>query len=190
MISGARSFLLLLLICTAHAEPWNVQALMQELAQVPASSTRFVETRHLAILTRPLEMKGTLSYERPNRLSKHVEAPYDELMTVHGDSATLVNKTKGEQRVVSLRDQPAMAALVESVRATLAGDLPQLEKHYRVKFSGAREAWTMQLVPRAAQVKSYVDTITLAGAGARVTRIETLETSGDRSVMTIVHDGK
>jgi len=190
MISGARSFLLLLLICTAHAEPWNVQALMQELAQVPASSTRFVETRHLAILTRPLEMKGTLSYERPNRLSKHVEAPYDELMTVLGDSATLVNKTKGEQRVVSLRDQPAMAALVESVRATLAGDLPQLEKHYRVKFSGPREAWTMQLVPRAAQVKSYVETITLAGAGARVARIETLETSGDRSVMTIVHDGK
>jgi outer membrane lipoprotein-sorting protein len=191
MISGARRFLFLVVfICTAHAEAWNVQSLMQELAQIPASSTRFVETRHLAILTRPLELKGTLSYERPNRLSKHVEAPYDELMTVHGDSATLVNKTKGEQRVVSLREQPAMAALVESVRSTLAGDLPQLEKHYRVKFSGAREAWTLELVPRAAQVKSYVDTITLAGAGTRVTRIETLETGGDRSVMTIVHDGK
>lgn len=190
MISGARRFLFLLFICTAHAETWNVQSLMQELAQVPASSTRFVETRHLAILTRPLELKGTLTYERPNRLSKHVESPYDELMTVHGDSATLVNKTRGEQRVVSLREQPAMTALVESVRATLAGDLAQLEKHYRVKFSGAREAWTLELVPRAVQVKSYVDTITLAGTGARVTRIETLETGGDRSVMTIMHDGK
>ena len=72
MISGARRFVFLLFICTAHAEAWNVQSLMQELAQIPASSTRFVETRHLAILTRPLELKGTLSYERPNRLSKHV----------------------------------------------------------------------------------------------------------------------
>jgi hypothetical protein len=163
---------------------------MRDMAEVPASRSRFVETRHIALLTRPLELKGSLSYERPNRLSKHVQSPFDELLSVDGDAATLVNKTKGEQRVVLLREQPALGALVASVRATLAGDLPQLERHYRIDFSGRREAWSLRLVPRDSQVRAIVDTITLAGADARLKRIEVVETAGDRSVMTILHDGK
>ena len=119
------------------------------MAAVPASRTRFVETRHLAMLTRPLELKGSLTYERPNRLTKHVESPFDELLTVDGEALSLVNKTKGEQRFLSLREQPALRALVESVRATLAGDRAQLERHYRVEFSGARDAW--RAAPRAAR---------------------------------------
>ena len=139
---------------------------------------------------RPLELKGSLRYERPNRISKHVQSPFDELLSVEGDALTLVNRAKGEQRILSLREQPALGALVESVRATLAGDLAQLERHYKVELSGAREAWSLRLAPRAAQVRAYVETITIAGSAARVRRIEVLETGGDRSVMTIVHDGK
>ena len=82
---------------------------------------------------------------------------------------------------VSLREQPALGALVESVRATLAGDRAQLERHYRVKFSGAREAWQLQLAPRAAQLRAHVESIALSGAGARLQRIEVLESGGDSS---------
>ena len=163
---------------------------MGEMAAVPASRTRFVETRHLALLTRPLELKGSLTYERPHRLTKHVESPFDELLTVDGEALSLVNRTKGEQRIVSLREQPALGALVESVRATLAGDRAQLERHYRVKFSGARQAWQLQLAPREAQLRAHVESIALSGAGARLQRIEVLESGGDSSVMSILHDGK
>lgn len=193
MTSGVRRALgvgLIVYALTAGAQNWKIEALMQEMAQVPSSRSRFVETRHIALLTRPLELKGSLSYERPNRLSKHVQSPFDELLSVEGDAATLVNKTKGEQRFVSLREQPALGALVASVRATLAGDLPQLERHYRIDFSGPREAWSLRLVPRDAQVRAIVDTIALAGAAARLKQVEIVEAAGDRSVMTILHDGK
>lgn len=193
MISGTRSSigaLLLTLAFPSGAESWDLQALMQRMASVPSSSSRFVETRHLALLTRPLELKGRLTYERPNRLSKHVLSPVDELISVEGDALTVVNKTKGEQRFISLREQPAMGALIESMRATLAGDLAQLERHYRVELSGTRGSWRMLLVPRDSQVRKYVETIALAGAEARLARIEIVETGGDRSVMTILHDDK
>lgn len=173
-----------------NAQTWDLHTLMQQMAQVPSSKTRFVETRHIALLTAPLELKGSLSYERPDRLSKHVQAPFDEVLSVEGDALTVLNKTKGEKRVISLREQPAAGALVASVRATLAGDLAQLQRHYRVELGGTRAAWTLRLVPRSAQVKGYVEAITLTGADARLSRIETLETGGDRSVMTILHDGK
>jgi outer membrane lipoprotein-sorting protein len=192
MISGARStgLLILALACPVRGQSWDLEALMQSMAQVPSSQARFVETRHVALLTRPLELKGSLSYERPHRLSKHVESPVDEILSVDGDALTLVNKTKGEQRVVSLREQPAAGALVASVRATLAGDLAELERHYQAGLTGARAAWSLRLVPRDPQVRRFLEAITLAGADARLLRIETLETSGDRSLMTILHDGK
>ena len=192
MISGVRSWLALLALAATPScgQGWNLDALMNEMAAVPASRTRFVETRHLAMLTQPLELKGSLSYERPNRLVKHVETPFDELLTVDGEVLSLVNNTKGERRSLSLREQPALGALVESVRATLAGDRAQLERHYRVQFSGRRDTWRLHLVPRSTQVRAHVESITVSGAAARAQRIEVLESSGDRSVMTIVHDGK
>jgi hypothetical protein len=192
MISGARSLVAALALAPGLglAQSWDLDALMREMAAVPASRTRFVETRHLALLSRPLELKGSLTYERPNRLAKHVETPFDELLTVNGEALSLVNKTKGEQRFLSLREQPALRALVESVRATLAGDRAQLERHYRIQFSGTRDAWRLHLVPRDAQLRGFVESVTLSGAAARLQRIEALEGSGDRSVMTILHDGK
>ena len=192
MISGVRNLLALLPFAAtlALAQGWNLDALMSEMAAVPASRTRFVETRHLAMLTHPLELKGSLSYERPDRLVKHVESPFDETLTVNGEVLSLVNMTRGERRSLSLREQPALGTLVESVRATLAGDRAQLERHYRVQFSGQREAWRLHLVPRATQVRAHVESITVSGAAARAQRIEVLESTGDRSVMTIVHDGK
>jgi len=192
MTSGARSLIAVLLLVPALglSAAWDLPALMREMATVPESRTRFVETRHLAMLTRPLELKGSLTYERPNRLTKHVEAPFDETLTVDGETLSLVNKTKGQKRDVSLREQPALGALVESVRATLAGDGAQLERHYRVKLSGGRDAWQLRLVPREAQLRAYVESIALSGAGPRVQRIEVLESGGDSSVMTILHDGK
>jgi len=192
MTSGARSIgvLILALVLPAEAQTWDLPALMREMAQVPASRARFVETRHIVLLTRPLELKGSLTYERPHRLSKHVQSPVDELLSVDGDALTVLNKTSGEQRMVSLREQPAAGALVASVRATLAGDLGELERHYEAGLSGARASWSLRLVPRDAQLRRAVESILLAGAGARLQRIEALETSGDRSIMTILHDGK
>ena len=193
MISGVPRVLFLaltLLPAWSWSQGWGLAELMQEMAQVQSRQSRFVETRHVAMLTRPLELKGSLTYERPNRLSKHVEWPFDETLTVDGDALRLVNRTKGEQRSVSLKEQPALRALVESVRATLAGDGAQLERHYQVQFSGKESAWQLRLVPRDPKLRSFVEWVTMTGAGTRVQRIETLEGAGDRSVMTILHDGK
>ena len=191
MISGAlRLFLLFLLSAPVYGQEWDLPALMRSMAEIESSRARFVETRHIALLTRPLELKGSLSYERPHRLAKHVQSPVDELLSVDGEALTLLNKTKGEQRVISLREQPAAGALVASLRATLAGDRAELERHYKVALSGSRASWTLSLTPRNAQVRRQVESITINGAGPRIERIESVETSGDRSLMTIVHDGK
>jgi len=56
-------------------DAWDVTRLMRELGEVKSAKARFVERKHLAILSAPLEATGTLLYTAPGRLEKHTLTP-------------------------------------------------------------------------------------------------------------------
>ena len=158
---------------------------MQMLASVESAQARFVETRHSALLKAPLVLQGTLAYRRPDRVEKHVLAPYDERIIVEGGRLTVDNRTRNRKQVLAVSSAPGLAALVESIRATRAGDLPALQRHFALQVEGTRERWTLILRPLDAQVGDYVVSLALSGSGARIGQVTIEETSGDRSVMEI-----
>ena len=84
-----------------------------------------------------------------------------------------------------MQNAPLIAGLVESLRATLAGDATELERLYSVSVQGTRERWTLALTPREVEIAGLVKSIVIAGSDSRVVRLEILEPSGDGSVMTI-----
>jgi len=174
-----------LLALPVQAAEFDLPALMELLAAVPASTDNFSETRHSAVLSAPLVLKGTLAYARPDRLEKNVLAPYEERTVVAGSSVTMENRALQQTRTFSLASSSPISAFVESIRATLAGDRAALERHYHVKLEGNAEAWTMTLAPRDRKLASLVKSIRMAGARERLKRIEVDEASGDRSVMLI-----
>ena len=60
------------------------------------------------------------------------------------------------------------------VRATLAGDLPALSRHYEVGFDGSPATeWRLALVPRSARVRAAVQRIVVSGRGAQVLAVDT-----------------
>jgi len=85
---------------------------------------------------------------------------------------------------------PGLAALIEGIRATRAGDLAALERHYEVRVEGRREGWTLLLRPTADEVARHVASITVSGTGSRIVRVEIEEASGDRAVMEIQEELK
>jgi len=170
---------------TAAAAEWTLPELMQALATVPASQARFTETRHMAVLQAPLVLSGQLAYIRPDQLEKHVLSPYDERSRIRGATVTVENRTRKTTRMLSLGSAPAALALVESLRATLAGDLAALERHYSVRFAGTRDDWVITLAPRAGDLASAITAVRLAGSATRLTLFEVVESGGDRSTMTI-----
>lgn len=184
--AGRRALLLAaLLALPVHAADFELPALMELLAAVQSSKDGFSETRHSAVLSTPLLLKGTLSYARPDRLEKNVLAPYEERTVVAGNSVTMENRTLQQSRTFSLSSSSPVSAFVESMRATLAGDRAALERHYRVQLEGKAEAWSMTLVPREKKLASLVKRIQIGGTRERLKRIEVEEASGDRSVMLI-----
>jgi len=160
---------------------------MALMAETSATNERFTESKSLAVLREPLRLTGTLAYQRPDRLEKHVISPYEEHFVVEGNTLTLAAKD-GKTKRIALTKYPMIQAFVESIRGTLAGDADALKRFYRVALAGDRRNWTLTLTPLDQGLAAYVRTIELSGSESQVTRIDIQEAGGDSSVMTIHKD--
>jgi len=167
---------------------WDLQRLMRELAQVKTANARFLERRHLGILTAPLESSGTLVYIAPDRLEKHTLRPRPESLVLERNELTVESKERNQRRTLVLQDYPVIWAFVESIRATLAGDLPALSRFYQVGLDGGERQWRLSLIPSDPRMQDVVSEIRISGDSSWINAIEMIETGGDRSVMTIIRD--
>lgn len=174
---------------TSDPVAWDVQRLMRELAQVKSAHARFIERRHLGILTAPLESSGTLVYVAPDRLEKHTLRPRPESLVLERNELTVESKERNQRRTLVLQDYPVIWAFVESIRATLAGDLPTLSRFYQVGLDGGERRWRLTLKPSEPRMQDVVSEIRISGDRGWINAIEMIETGGDRSVMTITRDG-
>jgi hypothetical protein len=178
-----RAALAILLFCGAAAAQarYAVEELMASLAAGGDSSVEFVETRHSSALRTPLVTRGELRYAPPARLERRVRVPVEERYLVDGDRVTIERKG-GTPRTVSLAAQPALGAFLESIRATLRGDLATLRRFHRVELEGEPAGWTLVLLPSDPEMAELVSVIRISGSGGRLAAMEVLETGGDRIV--------
>ncbi|MCZ7566328.1 MAG: outer membrane lipoprotein carrier protein LolA [Burkholderiales bacterium] len=188
-LSGGAAAALCLALLAAPGAPraaaaFDLERLMRELAAREAATVRFEETRHSDALREPLVATGELRYRRPARLERRMLTPRAERYTIDGGAVTI--ERDGNERTFALDGLPVLRVFVESIRATLAGDLAALRRHYQVLFAGQREAWTIALLPADAALAEYVTSVRISGSGDRIERMETLETSGDRVVTRFV----
>ncbi|HET7402141.1 MAG TPA: LolA-related protein [Usitatibacter sp.] len=170
------------------AAPLSLDALMDMLRREKPATVRFNETREMALLDRPLESSGELTFTPPDRLEKRTTSPGSERLVVEGDS--LVMERAGRRQVASLRQWPQVAAMLEGIRATLAGDGSRLEQVYKVTLDGDAGAWRLDLVPRDAEVAKVVARVTLGGVQGSVRRVEIDQADGDRSLLQIAPPGR
>lgn len=173
----------------AWAGAWDVDALMRGLAKHEGGRARFVETKTIALLDKPLVSTGELNYVPPAHLEKRTLKPKQELMVLDGDQLRL---ERGKQVfTIRLSDQPEALAFVDSLRGTLSGDKAALEKNYKLRLSGTEERWTLDLLPDDQRIAAFVLRITFGGTKNRVDWIRYLQADGDSAVMTIeALDGK
>lgn len=171
----------------APQQPWSLETLMTEMSQVRAESARFVELKYVHLLTSPIRATGTLTYTAPDKLEKITLTPAPETIKLDGGTLT-GTRADGEDFSVDIDSHDEIAALVEGIRSTLAGDLDTLRRYYENSFSGDRDHWQIDLVPKARRVREKVDRIRVLGSGTVIGAIQIAEKDGDRSEMTITPD--
>ncbi|MDB5880758.1 MAG: putative transrane protein [Ramlibacter sp.] len=162
---------------------WDLQQLMDSLAHNKSGRATFVETKRIAMLDRPIESSGELLYTAPDRLEKRTLKPKPESMIVQGSE--LVVDRGGRSFRVQLDAQPQLAAFIDSIRGTLAGDRKALERSYRLSLEGTQQNWVLQLVPVENRMRGVIKQIRVAGVQDQVKSVEISQADGDSSLMTI-----
>ena len=162
---------------------WDLGQLMETLAQTQSSRASFVEKKSIALLDKPVESSGELLYTAPDRLEKRTFKPKPESMVVNGDEL-LIERGRQKHRL-QLQAYPELAAFIDSIRGTLAGDRAALERNYRLSLEGSAERWTLQLLPLDEKMQAVIQHIRIAGVRDQVRSIEINQADGDRSVMAI-----
>ena len=170
----------------AAAPSQDLDSLMGLLAQRQHGHVSFTEKHFLAVLDRPVESSGELLYDAPDRLEKRTLKPKPETLVLqHG----VITAQRGRHTyTLNLSDYPQIVPLIDSIRATLAGDRASLERLFKVTFDGALEQWTLVLAPSDPAVGKSVREIRIEGARDAIHTVEIQQADGDRSLLTIGPD--
>lgn len=161
------------------------ETVMAQVAALPSRTADFVEEKHLSSLTVPLVSRGHLAFTRPDHLEQDTETPKPERLVIEGDQLTITQDGEAP-RTVSLDEHPALRALADTLRATLAGDLTALRRLYAIEEQGTLQVWRLLLVPRAPALRRALARVTLDGSEAELRQIDIQQANGDEQRLTIV----
>jgi outer membrane lipoprotein-sorting protein len=179
----AATLVALALWSPAALAAWDLQQLMDTLAQTRSGRATFVEKKHIALLDRPVESSGELLYTAPDRLEKRTLKPKPESMLVNGGELLI---ERGRQKYqLQLQAYPELAAFIDSIRGTLAGDRGALERSYRLSLEGSAERWVLQLEPVDPKMQAVIQRIRISGVRNQVRSIDIAQADGDSSSMAI-----
>lgn len=161
------------------AAQWDAVQLLAALARAVPERIAYSETRRMAYLDVPLTTSGELEFRPPDWLRRSVQGS-GESYVIAGDVVRV--EGSGAGREIPLDMHPVLRAFAESLRATLAGDMPRLQRYFTVELQGSEPAWRLHLRPRDPRVASVIQYIELSGDGTMLRRIETREAGGDLTV--------
>ncbi len=162
---------------------FDVAQLMADLARHGGGRARFIETRYLALLDKPLIATGELTYTPPDRLEKRTLTPKPEILRLDKDMLSI--ERERQKLSINLANQPEALAFVDSIRGTLSGNRAALEQNYTLHLSGTQQKWVLTMLPSEPKIAALLQRITVSGSRDQVRSIEYLQADGDRSLLAI-----
>jgi outer membrane lipoprotein-sorting protein len=176
---------LLLLAGGVSAEPAaqprtpSLEALMAGMAETSGVRARFVERKQIALLSEPIETRGTLVFVPPDRLRRSTAEPSRSELVIAGGRFAFQDAAGAD--AVDLSASPLARQFVESFIVLFNGDLAKLRERYEPEFAATGDAWSLSLRPRQRPLSDLIERITLAGVGPLLRSMEMLERDGDRT---------
>lgn len=167
----------------AGTAAFGVDQLMSTLAQRKSGRVLFTETKYLAILDKPVQSSGELRFTAPDHLEKRTLSPKAESLVLDGDMLTV--ERDGKRYTMPLQNYPEIAAFIESIRGTLAGNRDTLERYYKLGLEGRASRWTLTLTPADSRMAAAVSQVRIDGKQDALDQVEIRQADGDRSVMKI-----
>jgi hypothetical protein len=158
----------------------DLSALLAGMRSATGVVARFRETKELKLLSSPLEAAGTIYFLPPARLVREITSPGRSRLIVDGDQVRFEDETGS--KAMDLSGSPIARQLIDSFVVLFNGDEKRLKELYEASFSADGNAWKLHLVPRSMPLNRMVASFDLAGTGAHIDRMESVEPDGDRTI--------
>ena len=167
---------------SARAEPdsLDLDELLRHMASTRGVIAEFRETKTLALLDEPLEARGTLYFQPPDRFVRVTREPSATRLVLVGSRMRFEDATGTND--VDLAENPVARQFADNLIALWRGDRARLEKLYRLDFSADGARWALGLAPRGAPLDRFIAKIRLSGDGATMREMELVEADGDRTL--------
>jgi len=176
---------LLLLACAqpafAQAAPLSVDDLLTRFSQIQGLRARYVEEKRIALLKMPLRSEGTIAFAAPGALVRRAEKPEPATLLLEGE-VLWVSDASGKRRI-DLGENAVVKHFVLTFVNVLRGDQAALARAYTLKFAVTAAGWTLELTPKAPELRRFVARAVLEGHGAIVDRMTLTEENGDVTLM-------
>ena len=163
----------------------SIDTIMENLGQLTVRRQSFHETYYSGMLITPSFKEGTLIFHPPDRLEKHVRIPTEESFIASENNLLYENPSRGISQSFSLHEYPALATLVEGLRALFSGNKDKLKQFFSISIAGTPENWKLELSPLMQDEEDGVNCIRLAGKHAHLHTIFIQETNGDNSELQL-----
>lgn len=170
----------------AQATPASLEALLAAYKNMAGLEAEYVEHKYMSLLAQPLESHGHIYFARPAYLLRKVDKPFASSVVIT-DKEVRISDDQG-QKTIDLQSRADVRPFVESLVWLLSGNAAALQKAYSAQFVADQnqQGWQLSLTPKGPPLSRIISRMQIKGEGLQVKSIEVHETSGDKSIMTIV----
>ncbi len=154
-------------------------AAARSIADAKVVRGRFVQRRHLAGLSRPLESSGTFVFAREAGIDWHTRQPFDSQFLLSGSRITQRDEG-GVSLQIDAADQPALAVVARVFFALFELNLERLAQDFELYGERAGDGWVLGLKPRTDALAGVFRQAQVRGASA-VARVTLEDGNGDAS---------
>jgi hypothetical protein len=160
----------------------DASALLARIARPAPATVEYAEVRFSKLLIAPVVTTGRLDYAGPDRLAKHVEAPYREDLFVERDEVRVERAGQSPKRIPMAR-APELRGLLASFGALLGGDRAALERTFQLDVTEAADGWRLKMTPRDARVRSRLKVVDVVGRADAPRCLTVIQADGTTSTM-------
>jgi hypothetical protein len=153
------------------------------LAKAQSLKGRFVHSKHLDEVPRPLVSTGEFTVARMLGVYWHTQQPFDSVVVL--TPRGMVQRDEGaEARRLASERQPAVRVMARIFLALFTLDLASLERDFELHGVGHAQGWVLGLKPRSRALAGVFRQATVSGAGD-VQQVVLTDAHGDRTVIDL-----
>ena len=143
-------------------EAWpTLEAVTAKLAEPDVLRGRYSQTRHIPLLSRPLESSGQFLLS-DRGLHWQQEEPFMTVLIADGER--LVQRlADGPAVSIDASDQPMIISFSRIFLSLFRGDRGSLGDHFEIEFARADDAWEIGLTPISYPLSEAISKIMLRG---------------------------